>query len=64
MPQAGAIMAVYTGALWTGDRIAPEDEHHRCPFCGLQGYDEIHLIYTCPRHATSRHPMIVKTQHL
>eukprot|EP00973_Karenia_brevis_P063641 8847143-Karenia_brevis.AAC.1 len=47
MSQAGAIMAVYTGALWP-----------------VIGYHEIHLFYTGPKVTTSRHPMIVKTQHL
>eukprot|EP00973_Karenia_brevis_P020716 2845647-Karenia_brevis.AAC.1 len=28
---AGAIMAVYTGALYTGDREDAGDEHHKCP---------------------------------
>eukprot|EP00973_Karenia_brevis_P060541 8419291-Karenia_brevis.AAC.1 len=57
-------MAVYTGALWPGERAGPEDENYKCPFCGAPGYDEIHLFYTCPKHRTSRHPMIIKTQHL
>eukprot|EP00973_Karenia_brevis_P037828 5218005-Karenia_brevis.AAC.1 len=26
MPQAGAIMTVFTGALWPGDRLDPQDQ--------------------------------------
>eukprot|EP00973_Karenia_brevis_P014398 1961401-Karenia_brevis.AAC.1 len=64
MSQAGAIMAVFTGALWPGDRLGPEDIMYKLPCCHQAGYDEIHLFYTCPRLATCRHPMVVKTQHL
>eukprot|EP00973_Karenia_brevis_P017391 2384891-Karenia_brevis.AAC.1 len=52
MPQAGAIMAIYTGALWPGDRLDPGDERYGCPFCGEPNYDEIHMFYTCPRQTT------------
>eukprot|EP00973_Karenia_brevis_P061657 8574752-Karenia_brevis.AAC.1 len=64
MPQAGAIMAIFTGALWPGDRLEPGEERCKCPFCQLEGYDENHLFYTCPTLATFRDPMVVKTQHL
>eukprot|EP00973_Karenia_brevis_P009950 1344833-Karenia_brevis.AAC.1 len=33
MSQAGALMAVYTGALWPGDRLESSDNMYRCPFC-------------------------------
>eukprot|EP00973_Karenia_brevis_P018317 2514323-Karenia_brevis.AAC.1 len=33
MPQAGAIMAVYTDAMWPGDRLDPGDDMYKCPFC-------------------------------
>eukprot|EP00973_Karenia_brevis_P068762 9559816-Karenia_brevis.AAC.1 len=64
MPQAVAIMAIYTGAMWPGNRLEPEDSMYKCPFCGGPGYGEIHMFYTCPRLATNRHPMVVRTQHL
>eukprot|EP00973_Karenia_brevis_P068245 9495372-Karenia_brevis.AAC.1 len=32
MSQAGAIMAVFTGALWPGDRRGPEDDMYKGPF--------------------------------
>eukprot|EP00973_Karenia_brevis_P026319 3629932-Karenia_brevis.AAC.1 len=57
-------MAIFTGALWPGDRLEPGDERYKCPFCQLEGYDETHLFYTCPTLATNRHPMVAKTQHL
>eukprot|EP00973_Karenia_brevis_P045185 6258704-Karenia_brevis.AAC.1 len=57
-------MAVFTGALWPGDRLGPEDVMYKCPFCNQAGYDEIYLFYTCPRLVTNRRPMVVKTQHL
>eukprot|EP00973_Karenia_brevis_P063552 8831110-Karenia_brevis.AAC.1 len=64
MSQAGAIMAVFTGALWPGARLEPEDAMYKCPFCHMAGYDEIHLFYTCLKLTTCRHPMIVKTEDL
>eukprot|EP00973_Karenia_brevis_P057878 8056011-Karenia_brevis.AAC.1 len=30
----------------------------------MEGYDEIHLFYTCPKLITNRHPMVVVTQHV
>eukprot|EP00973_Karenia_brevis_P087506 12133524-Karenia_brevis.AAC.1 len=57
-------MAVHTGAMWPGDRLDPGDDRYKCPFCQHQGYDEKHMFYICPRLATNRHPMVVKTQHL
>eukprot|EP00973_Karenia_brevis_P041838 5791743-Karenia_brevis.AAC.1 len=57
-------MAIYTGAMWPGDRLGPGDEMFKCPFCGDPGNDERHMFYTCPRLVTNRHPMGVKTQHL
>eukprot|EP00973_Karenia_brevis_P024357 3359296-Karenia_brevis.AAC.1 len=64
MSQAGAIMAVFIGALWPGARLEPDDERYKCPFCQMAGYGEIHLFYTCPKLITNRHAMIGKTQHL
>eukprot|EP00973_Karenia_brevis_P056609 7876062-Karenia_brevis.AAC.1 len=64
MSQAGALMAVLTGALWPGDRLQEEIPMHKCPHCQMAGYDEVHMFYTCPSLATCRHPMIPKTQHL
>eukprot|EP00973_Karenia_brevis_P073498 10212460-Karenia_brevis.AAC.1 len=29
MPQAGANMAVYTGALWPGERTGPGDDNYK-----------------------------------
>eukprot|EP00973_Karenia_brevis_P082824 11483306-Karenia_brevis.AAC.1 len=40
MSQAGALMAVLTGALWPGDRLQEEDPMHRCPHCQKAEYDE------------------------
>eukprot|EP00973_Karenia_brevis_P076557 10635596-Karenia_brevis.AAC.1 len=40
MLQAGAIMAIYTGAMWPGDRLDPGDDRYRCPRCQHPGYDE------------------------
>eukprot|EP00973_Karenia_brevis_P031590 4356243-Karenia_brevis.AAC.1 len=57
MSQAGAIMAVFTGALWPGDRLGPEDAMYKCPFCHQAGYD-------APRLVPNRHPMVVETQNL
>eukprot|EP00973_Karenia_brevis_P015454 2113576-Karenia_brevis.AAC.1 len=53
-------MAIFTGALWPGDRLELGDERYKCPFCQHAGYDEIHMLYTCPTLATNRHPMVVK----
>eukprot|EP00973_Karenia_brevis_P043130 5972818-Karenia_brevis.AAC.1 len=64
MSQAGALMDVYTGALWPGDRFDSADAMYKCPCCQQAGYDEKHLFYTCPKLVTSTHPMIKKTQHL
>eukprot|EP00973_Karenia_brevis_P064682 8985244-Karenia_brevis.AAC.1 len=64
MSQAGAMLAILTGALWPGDKLGQQDAIYKCPYCQEAGYDEIHLFYTCPKLATNRHPMIVKTQHL
>eukprot|EP00973_Karenia_brevis_P029829 4114476-Karenia_brevis.AAC.1 len=64
MSQAGALMAVYTGALWPRDRLESSDVMYKCPFCQQAGYDEKNLFYTCPKLLTSTHPMIKKTQHL
>eukprot|EP00973_Karenia_brevis_P053248 7402235-Karenia_brevis.AAC.1 len=64
MSQAGALMALYTGALWLGDRLESSDTMYTCPSCQQAGYDEIHLFHTCPKLITSRHPMIQKAQHL
>eukprot|EP00973_Karenia_brevis_P093075 12415529-Karenia_brevis.AAC.1 len=33
MSQAGALMAVYTGALWPGDRLEESDYIYKCPCC-------------------------------
>eukprot|EP00973_Karenia_brevis_P053363 7415527-Karenia_brevis.AAC.1 len=64
MSQAGAIMAVSTGAFWPVNRLGPEDDMYKYPFCHMARYDQAHLFYTCPKLLTNRHPMIVKTQHL
>eukprot|EP00973_Karenia_brevis_P031181 4301889-Karenia_brevis.AAC.1 len=64
MSQAGAIMAVFTGALWPGDRLGPQEAMYKCPPCHMAGYDEVHLFYTCPKLITNGIPMIVKTQRL
>eukprot|EP00973_Karenia_brevis_P018498 2535836-Karenia_brevis.AAC.1 len=64
MSQAGALMAVLTGAQWPGDRLGARDPKHKCPDCQIAGYDEVHMFHTCPKWVTSRHPMIQKTQHL
>eukprot|EP00973_Karenia_brevis_P042544 5890860-Karenia_brevis.AAC.1 len=58
MSQAGALMAVLTGALWPGDRLEEGDSMYKCPHCQGAGYDEIHMSYTCPALVTSMHPMI------
>eukprot|EP00973_Karenia_brevis_P072942 10132038-Karenia_brevis.AAC.1 len=57
-------MAVFTGAPWPGDRLGAEDPMNKCPHCQEANYDEVHIFYTCPSLLTSRHPTIVKTQHL
>eukprot|EP00973_Karenia_brevis_P076028 10561224-Karenia_brevis.AAC.1 len=57
-------MAVLTGALWPGDRLEEGDSMYKCLHCQRAGYDEKQMFYTCPALATSRHPMIQKTQHL
>eukprot|EP00973_Karenia_brevis_P051920 7211777-Karenia_brevis.AAC.1 len=49
MRQAGAIMAICTGAMWPGSRLGPEDPMYKCPMCGDPGYDEVHMFYACPR---------------
>eukprot|EP00973_Karenia_brevis_P009408 1271634-Karenia_brevis.AAC.1 len=36
----------------------------KCLHCQQAGHDEVHMFYTLPNLATSRHPMIVKAQHL
>eukprot|EP00973_Karenia_brevis_P007808 1058464-Karenia_brevis.AAC.1 len=61
MSQAGALMAVLTGALWPGDRLDEGDSTHKCPHCQRAGFDETHMFYTCPALLTSRHPMIQKS---
>eukprot|EP00973_Karenia_brevis_P033813 4665377-Karenia_brevis.AAC.1 len=33
MNQAGALLAVLTGALWPGERFQEEDPIHKCPHC-------------------------------
>eukprot|EP00973_Karenia_brevis_P075423 10475972-Karenia_brevis.AAC.1 len=33
MNQAGALMAVLTGALWPGDRLDEGDSMYKCPHC-------------------------------
>eukprot|EP00973_Karenia_brevis_P066605 9259959-Karenia_brevis.AAC.1 len=40
MAQAGALMAVYTGALWPRDRLGSEDLHNKCPHRQESKYDE------------------------
>eukprot|EP00973_Karenia_brevis_P054823 7622122-Karenia_brevis.AAC.1 len=64
MSQAGALMAVLTGALWPGDRLESQDPLYKCPRCQWAGYDEVHMFYACPALVTSRRPMIQKTKHL
>eukprot|EP00973_Karenia_brevis_P078548 10905018-Karenia_brevis.AAC.1 len=64
MSQAGALMAVLTGALWPGDGLESQDPLYKCPHCHMAGYDGVHVFYTCPALVTSRHPMIQKSQHL
>eukprot|EP00973_Karenia_brevis_P035633 4915613-Karenia_brevis.AAC.1 len=64
MSQTGALMAVLTGALWPGGRLQEEDPMHKCPHCQRAGHDGVHMFYTCPSPASSRHPMIQKTQLL
>eukprot|EP00973_Karenia_brevis_P090601 12403384-Karenia_brevis.AAC.1 len=65
LAQAGALMPIYTAALWPGDRLAHEDpDANKCPHCQQAGLDEVHMFYTCPSLATNRHPMIAQTQHL
>eukprot|EP00973_Karenia_brevis_P095368 12427004-Karenia_brevis.AAC.1 len=65
MAYAGALIAVFAGALWPGETLGSEDPKiNKCPHCQQADYDEVHLCYTCPKLVTSRHPMIIKTQHL
>eukprot|EP00973_Karenia_brevis_P070797 9840928-Karenia_brevis.AAC.1 len=33
MSQAGGFLAVLTGAVWSGDRLWPEDPMYKCPHC-------------------------------
>eukprot|EP00973_Karenia_brevis_P020077 2755087-Karenia_brevis.AAC.1 len=33
--QAGAIMAIFTGASWPGDRLDPQDQMYKCPLCQM-----------------------------
>eukprot|EP00973_Karenia_brevis_P016691 2286149-Karenia_brevis.AAC.1 len=40
MSQAGAFMAVYTGAPWPGDRLESSDTMYKSEFCQQAGYDE------------------------
>eukprot|EP00973_Karenia_brevis_P032241 4444300-Karenia_brevis.AAC.1 len=40
MPQAGAIMAIFTEALWPEDRLDPQDQMYKCLFCQMAGCDE------------------------
>eukprot|EP00973_Karenia_brevis_P058137 8092451-Karenia_brevis.AAC.1 len=61
MSQALAFMAVLTGALWPGDRLQVDDPMHKCPHCQMARYDEVHVFYTYPSLASSRHPMIQNT---
>eukprot|EP00973_Karenia_brevis_P081369 11278817-Karenia_brevis.AAC.1 len=42
MSQAGALMAVLTGALRPGDRLGAQDPLHTCPHCQWAGHDETH----------------------
>eukprot|EP00973_Karenia_brevis_P063322 8802617-Karenia_brevis.AAC.1 len=35
MRQAGALMAVLTGAVWPGDRLHVEDPMRKCPHCQM-----------------------------
>eukprot|EP00973_Karenia_brevis_P010824 1464760-Karenia_brevis.AAC.1 len=44
MCQAGAIMAVFIGALWPGDGLELGDDIHKCALCQEAGYDEIHPL--------------------
>eukprot|EP00973_Karenia_brevis_P057769 8036103-Karenia_brevis.AAC.1 len=60
MAHAGALMAAFTGALWPGERLGPED----ALIANRQIMMSCPKFYTCPKLATCRHPMIVKTQHL
>eukprot|EP00973_Karenia_brevis_P075807 10532313-Karenia_brevis.AAC.1 len=62
MSHAGALMAAFTGAFWPGDRLGPEDLHHKCPDCQAANFDEVHMF--CPSLRTSRDPMIIKTKNL
>eukprot|EP00973_Karenia_brevis_P019748 2707466-Karenia_brevis.AAC.1 len=64
MSQAGALMAVLTGDLWPGERLEEGDTMHKCPHCQRAGYDEVHMLYTCPSLRISRHPMIQKNTTL
>eukprot|EP00973_Karenia_brevis_P040138 5542561-Karenia_brevis.AAC.1 len=40
-------MAVFTGALWPGDRLGTEDPVNKCPHCQRADDDEVHMFYTC-----------------
>eukprot|EP00973_Karenia_brevis_P025268 3485323-Karenia_brevis.AAC.1 len=40
MSQAGALMAVLTGAMWPGHRLGAEDPSNKCPHCQRAKYDE------------------------
>ena len=54
MREAGALMSILTGALWSPQRllqqeiVTPEDEGAHCPICGEHGADEGHLFWECP----------------
>eukprot|EP00973_Karenia_brevis_P044448 6155362-Karenia_brevis.AAC.1 len=53
MSQAGALMAVLTGALRPGEGLEAGGPMHKCRHCP-EGWALL----------TSRHPIIQKTQHL
>eukprot|EP00973_Karenia_brevis_P067455 9382348-Karenia_brevis.AAC.1 len=63
MAQAGALMAIYIGALWPGARMAGEGRNaNKCLLCQQEVvHDEVHMF---PKLVTNRHPAICETQNL
>eukprot|EP00973_Karenia_brevis_P088563 12279062-Karenia_brevis.AAC.1 len=52
MPQAGALMAFFIGALWPGERMDPQDQMYKCPFAKWQDMvrftSSIHVLSSSP----------------